>query len=164
MFSVIHTRTGAVVYRTPFSMVARFVASQLLNCHSQHEVPAHACEHCGGRLAPNDCGDLVCIRVGLCFAAHNAVQPRELVRVPATADLCYLHEIEPQTNEPYVCETHPDRVLGTAPLVRAATAYTVDGQAWTLYLTDDGWAIGDEKIMAAICPECTERVYRVERE
>jgi len=58
------------------------------------------------------------------------------------------------------CEAHPDRKLGTSAMVRKGVVHDPGG-VWDIYVTDDGWTIGDMKVLIAICPECAAAYYRM---
>jgi hypothetical protein len=68
------------------------------------------------------------------------------------------------SEEPFRCEAHPERELGVHPKVQEGTAHEGDETPpWLIYVTPDGWTIGDEKILVALCPECTAAQWEIER-
>ena len=64
--------------------------------------------------------------------------------------------------EPFACESHPDRQTRCAD-ARLVQVIEPDGTIWPLYLTDDGFTIGDMKVLITLCPECVAGNYTIER-
>lgn len=88
--------------------------------------------------------------------------------VDATAPITEAADLKAEDCEIYVCESHPNRELGRMPSAhgcRLAKVYPADPNEseWDIYVTDSGWAIGDMKLMIAVCPECAAANYEIVR-
>lgn len=59
----------------------------------------------------------------------------------------------------FACEEHPNRILGPHPAVYTAEVIDPEIGPWTIFLTPNGWTIGDVKIMIALCPQCSDERY-----
>lgn len=62
----------------------------------------------------------------------------------------------------FVCEQHPGRKTDSKD-ARVVQVIEPDGTSWPLYLTDDGFTIGDMKVLITLCPECVAGNYSIER-
>lgn len=83
------------------------------------------------------------------------------LKVECDGRILYGLSAEEGGEQNFVCERHPDRILGPHPAVYTAEVRDPENGDWIIHLTPDGWTIGDCKIMIALCPDCSSKAYKL---